>query len=61
MTGSFADWVTQFIRRVYQLQENLPEEGGGATEVQVVDAVGAWPNLSRSRPLADLLDQDARA
>ncbi|KAJ7630634.1 hypothetical protein FB45DRAFT_1027837 [Roridomyces roridus] len=39
-TGSFADWVTQFIRRVYQLQENLPEEGGGAAEVQVVDAVG---------------------
>ncbi|KAF8213398.1 hypothetical protein K438DRAFT_1902498 [Mycena galopus ATCC 62051] len=44
-TGSFADWVTQFIRRVYQLQENLPEEGGGASEgafarVQVVDAVG---------------------
>lgn len=37
-TGSFADWVTSFIRRVIQLLENLPEEGpnggggGGATE-----------------------------
>ncbi|KAF7319927.1 Membrane protein [Mycena kentingensis (nom. inval.)] len=39
-TGSFADWVTQFIRRVYQLQENLPEEGGGSSEVDTVDAVG---------------------
>lgn len=36
-TGSFADWVTSFIRRVIQLLENLPEEGahgaaGGASE-----------------------------
>ena len=31
-TASFVDWVTQFIHRVYQLQENLPEEGGGASE-----------------------------
>ncbi|KAJ7225820.1 hypothetical protein GGX14DRAFT_422501 [Mycena pura] len=39
-TASFVDWVTQFIHRVYQLQENLPEEGGGASEVETVDAVG---------------------
>ncbi len=36
-TGSFADWVASFIRRVIQLLENLPEEGpngssGGAVE-----------------------------
>lgn len=36
-TGSFADWVTSFVRRVIQLLENLPDEGangtaGGATE-----------------------------
>ncbi|KAK7064490.1 membrane protein [Favolaschia claudopus] len=62
-TGSFADWVTQFIRRVYQLQESLPEEGGGASEVQVVDAVGrACQRLvsrficaSLSDPLYDLV------
>nr|GAT49743.1 membrane protein [Mycena chlorophos] len=39
-TASFADWIAQFIRRVYQLQENLPEEGGGSSEVDTVDAVG---------------------
>ncbi|KAF9472467.1 hypothetical protein BDN70DRAFT_886944 [Pholiota conissans] len=43
-TGEFPDWVTNFIRRVIQLLENLPEEGpngsaGGANEVQVIDAV----------------------
>ncbi|KAJ7169566.1 hypothetical protein C8R46DRAFT_1162360 [Mycena filopes] len=57
-TGSFADWVTQFIRRVYQLQENLPEEGGGASEVQVVDAVGrACQTICAhlSEPLYDLV------
>lgn len=33
-TGSFADWVASFVRRVIQLLENLPEEGaaGGASE-----------------------------
>jgi proteasome activator subunit 4 len=33
-TGSFADWVASFIRRVIQLLENLPEEAaaGGASE-----------------------------
>ncbi|KAJ7102239.1 hypothetical protein B0H15DRAFT_813790 [Mycena belliarum] len=58
MTGSFADWVTQFIRRVYQLQENLPEEGGGSSEVQVVDAVGrACQSICAhlSEPLYDLV------
>ncbi|KAJ6627245.1 hypothetical protein B0H10DRAFT_1941394 [Mycena sp. CBHHK59/15] len=57
-TGSFADWVTQFIRRVYQLQESLPEEGGGASEVQVVDAVGrACQSICAhlSEPLYDLV------
>ncbi|KAJ7655130.1 hypothetical protein DFH06DRAFT_491600 [Mycena polygramma] len=57
-TGSFADWVTQFIRRVYQLQENLPEEGGGTSEVQVVDAVGrACQSICAhlSEPLYDLV------
>ncbi|KAH7914507.1 hypothetical protein BJ138DRAFT_1143879 [Hygrophoropsis aurantiaca] len=43
-TASFATWVANFIRRVIQLLENLPEEGangsaGGASEVQLVDAV----------------------
>ncbi|KAF8203239.1 hypothetical protein BJ912DRAFT_842338 [Pholiota molesta] len=43
-TSEFPDWVASFIRRVIQLLENLPEEGpdgsaGGATEVQVIDAV----------------------
>ena len=36
-TGDFPDWVANFIRRVIQLLENLPEEGpnqssGGTTE-----------------------------
>lgn len=36
-TGGFASWVANFIRRVIQLLENLPEEGangtaGGTTE-----------------------------
>ena len=36
-TGSFADWVTNFILRVIQLLENLPEESvaGGASEGDV--------------------------
>ncbi|KAJ7597613.1 hypothetical protein C8J56DRAFT_1001469 [Mycena floridula] len=43
-TGSFADWVASFIRRVIQLLENLPEEGpnstaAGGSDVQVVDHV----------------------
>ncbi|KAK0473258.1 hypothetical protein IW261DRAFT_1553160 [Armillaria novae-zelandiae] len=62
-TGSFADWVTSFIRRVIQLLENLPEEGpngssGGAVEVQVVDAVaGACSQICihLSEPLFDLV------
>jgi proteasome activator subunit 4 len=47
-TASFADWVANFIRRVIQLLENLPEEGEsgsatGATEgiVSFFDAVCA--------------------
>lgn len=36
-TGGFASWIANFIRRVIQLLENLPEEGangtaGGTTE-----------------------------
>ncbi|KDQ54765.1 hypothetical protein JAAARDRAFT_71570 [Jaapia argillacea MUCL 33604] len=63
-TGSFADWVTSFVRRVIQLLENLPEEGingavaGGTTEVQVVDAVaGACSQICvhLSEPLYDLV------
>ncbi|KAJ7071321.1 hypothetical protein C8F01DRAFT_1216892 [Mycena amicta] len=57
-TGSFADWVTQFIRRVYQLQESLPEEGGGSSEVDTVDAVGrACQTILAhlSEPLYDLV------
>ena len=36
-TGSFADWVTSFVRRVIQLLENLPEESAasGASEGDV--------------------------
>jgi|ERR1700685_2770233 proteasome activator subunit 4 len=36
-TGSFADWVASFIRRVIQLLENLPEEdaAGGESEGDV--------------------------
>ncbi|KXN83586.1 Proteasome activator complex subunit 4 [Leucoagaricus sp. SymC.cos] len=62
-TGSFPDWVASFIRRVIQLLENLPEEGpngssGGATEVQVVDAVtGACSQICvhLSEPLFDMV------
>jgi proteasome activator subunit 4 len=62
-TGSFADWIASFIRRVIQLLENLPEEGadgsvGGTTEVQVVDAVtGACSQICvhLSEPLYDLV------
>ncbi|TFY83737.1 hypothetical protein EWM64_g269 [Hericium alpestre] len=38
-TGEFPDWIADFIRRVILLFDNLPEEAGGATEVQLVDAV----------------------
>ncbi|KAF8898398.1 hypothetical protein BD779DRAFT_1607219 [Infundibulicybe gibba] len=62
-TRSFPDWVASFIRRVIQLLENLPEEGpngtaGGATEVQVVDAVTGACNqicVHLSEPLYDLV------
>ncbi|KAF5337122.1 hypothetical protein D9611_003196 [Ephemerocybe angulata] len=62
-TGSFPDWIASFIRRVIQLLENLPEEGpsgsaGGASEVQVVDAVtGACSQICvhLSEPLFDLV------
>ncbi|KAL0950828.1 hypothetical protein HGRIS_007590 [Hohenbuehelia grisea] len=62
-TGSFAEWITSFIRRVIQLLENLPEEGangtaGGASEVQVVDAVAGACNqicVHLSEPLYDLV------
>lgn len=40
-TGSFADWIASLIRRVIQLLENLPDEGGngeagGASEGNVL-------------------------
>ncbi|KAF9073805.1 armadillo-type protein [Rhodocollybia butyracea] len=62
-TASFADWVANFIRRVIQLMENLPEEGpngysGGATEIQVVDAVASACSqicVHLSEPLYDLV------
>ncbi|KAF5377624.1 hypothetical protein D9615_005155 [Tricholomella constricta] len=62
-TGSFPDWIANFIRRVIQLLENLPDEGpdgsaGGATEVQIVDAVtGACSQICvhLSEPLYDLV------
>ncbi|KAF8649879.1 hypothetical protein AX16_005641 [Volvariella volvacea WC 439] len=62
-TGAFADWVTSLIRRIIQLMENLPEEGpngtaGGASEVQMVDAVtGAFNQICihLSEPLYDLV------
>jgi proteasome activator subunit 4 len=62
-TASFPDWIADFIRRVIQLFENLPEEGpngtaGGASEVQVVDAVaGACSQICvhLSEPLYDLV------
>ncbi|KAI0651592.1 hypothetical protein C8Q79DRAFT_934115 [Trametes meyenii] len=61
--GTFADWVTAFLRRVILLFENLPEEGpngsaGGATEVQLVDAVsGAFSQICihLSEPLYDMV------
>ncbi|KAJ4476693.1 hypothetical protein J3R30DRAFT_3704168 [Lentinula aciculospora] len=62
-TASFADWLANFIRRVIQLMENLPEEGpngysGGTTEMQVVDSVaGACSQICvhLSEPLYDLV------
>ncbi|KDR84809.1 hypothetical protein GALMADRAFT_217878 [Galerina marginata CBS 339.88] len=62
-TGGFPDWITNFIRRVIQLLENLPEEGpngtaGGASEVQVIDAVASACSqicVHLSEPLYDLV------
>ncbi|KAJ3990413.1 hypothetical protein F5890DRAFT_1398687 [Lentinula detonsa] len=62
-TASFADWLANFIRRVIQLMENLPEEGpngysGGVTEVQVVDSVASACSqicVHLSEPLFDLV------
>ncbi|KAI0768547.1 hypothetical protein BD413DRAFT_614418 [Trametes elegans] len=62
-SGTFADWVAAFLRRVILLFENLPEEGpngaaGGATEVQLVDAVsGAFSQICvhLSEPLYDMV------
>ncbi|EEB99468.1 hypothetical protein MPER_00851, partial [Moniliophthora perniciosa FA553] len=62
-TASFADWITNLIRRVIQLMENLPEEGpngssGGTTEIQVVNAVAGACNqicVHLSEPLYDLV------
>ncbi|KAF7306649.1 Membrane protein [Mycena indigotica] len=57
-TGSFADWVSSFIRRVYLLQESLPDEGGGSSEVDTVDAVGRACSAivaHLSEPLYDLV------
>ncbi|KAI1797633.1 hypothetical protein LXA43DRAFT_1126323 [Ganoderma leucocontextum] len=61
--STFADWVAAFLRRVILLFENLPEEGpngaaGGATEVQLVDAVsGAFSQICvhLSEPLYDMV------
>ncbi|KZT06355.1 uncharacterized protein LAESUDRAFT_653878 [Laetiporus sulphureus 93-53] len=63
MSTTFADWVAAFLRRVILLFENLPEEGadgtaGGATEVQLVDAVcGAFSQICvhLSQPLYDMV------
>ncbi|TDL28808.1 ARM repeat-containing protein [Rickenella mellea] len=63
-TTGFADWISNFIRRVIVLLENLPEEStdgsraGGETEVQVVDAVAAACSqicIHLSEPLYDLV------
>ncbi|KIY51373.1 hypothetical protein FISHEDRAFT_37518 [Fistulina hepatica ATCC 64428] len=62
-TGDFADWVANFIRRVIQLLENLPEEndhgsGEGTVETQLVYAViGACSQICihLSEPLYDLV------
>ncbi|KAJ3973169.1 hypothetical protein EV361DRAFT_980091 [Lentinula raphanica] len=62
-TASFADWLANFVRRVIQLMENLPDEGpngysGGATEVQVVDSVASACSqicVHLSEPLYDLV------
>ncbi|OBZ79723.1 Proteasome activator complex subunit 4 [Grifola frondosa] len=59
-SGSFADWVASFLRRVILLFENLPEEGsnGGTTEVHLVDAVsGAFSQICvhLSEPLYDMV------
>ncbi|KAF8226105.1 hypothetical protein L208DRAFT_1425249 [Tricholoma matsutake] len=61
-TSSFPDWVANFICRVIQLLENLPDEGlaSGATEgeFQVVDAVICACSqicIHLSAPLYDLV------
>jgi proteasome activator subunit 4 len=43
-TGSFADWVTSFVRRVIRLLENLPEESaaGAASEGAVQYLIYTW-------------------
>jgi proteasome activator subunit 4 len=53
-SGSFADWVTSFIRRVIQLLENLPEEGvngspGGATEGSMIIIISLFVTLISSK------------
>ena len=52
-SGTFADWVAAFLRRVILLFENLPEEGpngnaGGATEGQLDRAESPFPTLTNS-------------
>ena len=42
-TASFADWVTNFIRRVIQLLENLPEEGASG----IAGGTSEGPSFSR--------------
>ncbi|KAI0067819.1 hypothetical protein BV25DRAFT_1794335 [Artomyces pyxidatus] len=57
-TGQFPDWIASFIRRVIVLFDNLPEEAGGASEVQLVDAVtNACSQICvhLSEPLFDLV------
>ncbi|KAF8971515.1 hypothetical protein BDZ97DRAFT_1913988 [Flammula alnicola] len=62
-TGGFPDWITSFIHQVIRLLENLPEEGpngsaGGASEVQVIDAVTSACSqicIHLSEPLYDLV------
>ncbi|KZV77572.1 hypothetical protein PENSPDRAFT_621096 [Peniophora sp. CONT] len=57
-TGGFTDWIASFIRRVILLFDNLPEESGGSSEVQMVDSVtNACSQICAhlSEPLFDLV------
>ncbi|KAI0257360.1 hypothetical protein BJV78DRAFT_1277900 [Lactifluus subvellereus] len=54
-TAGFPDWIASFIRRVILLFDNLPEEAGGATEVDAVTSACSQICIHLSDSLFDLV------